>query len=247
VGPIAVILAAGTGTRLKPLTDASPKCLLDVGGRPILDRLLSALAEAGVPDAVVVTGHLADAIDAHLARARFGLTTVTVRNPAYASTNNAVSLAAARSAVGGREFVLCDGDVVFTANPFPALLASADRCVVAVDADAPFNAEAMKVELARDGRVRTLSKLLVEERSAGESLGMQRIGGDALSRIWDALDATIARDAVRAYYEDAFQQLLDRGLPMGISRVAAGTCMEIDDALDLEAAKTLLARIRTDK
>jgi choline kinase len=237
---VGVILAAGTGTRLKPLTDTSPKCLLEIAGRSILDRLLSAMAEAGVARVVVVTGHLAERIDARLAGAAPGVDVVTVRNPAFATTNNAVSLVAARSAIADREFVLCDGDVVFAANPFPALLAALERSVVAVDAEAPFNAEAMKVEVDADGRVKTLSKALPEARSAGESLGIQRIGVDALPRLWQALDETVARDAAHAYYEDAFQRLLDGGLRMGVSRVAPRTCIEIDDASDLEAAQRLL-------
>jgi choline kinase len=239
--PVAVILAAGTGHRLKPLTDGSPKCLVELGGRSILDRMLQAMADAGVQNAIVVTGHMADRIDAHLARSPRAIDVVTVKNPAYATTNNAVSLAAARSAIGGRSFLLCDGDVVFTRNPFPDLLASDVPCVVAVDAAAAFNAEAMKVELAADGRVVRLSKALEADRSAGESLGLQRIGGAALPRVWDALNDAIARDAARAYYEDAFQLLLDTGLRMRISSVAPGTCMEIDDAADLEAARRLLS------
>jgi len=238
---VAVILAAGTGYRLKPLTDASPKCLIDVGGRAILDRMLQAMADAGVRDAIVVAGHMADRIDAHLAQSHLAIDVVTVTNPAYATTNNAVSLAAARTAIGRRSFLLCDGDVVFTRNPFPDLLASPDACVVAVDAEAPFNAEAMKVELADGGGVSRLSKALEAHRSAGESLGLQRIGGAAVPRVWDALADTTARDAARAYYEDAFQLLLDAGLRMGISRVAPGTCMEIDDAADLDAARRLLS------
>lgn len=238
--PVAVILAAGAARRLRPLTDASPKCLIRIGGRSILDRLLLALASAGVPRAIVVTGYMSEHIDTHLAHARLPIETVAVRNARFATTNNAASLAAARSAIGDRPFVLCDGDVVFTVNPFPALLASADACVVAVDPTAPFNAEAMKVEVDGDGRVKTLSKELTKARSAGESLGLQRIGGDALPRLWDVLDATVARDSARAYYEDAFQRLLDGGLRMGVSHVASGTCMEIDDASDLEAARLLI-------
>jgi len=238
---VAVILAAGTGHRLQPLTDASPKCLIEVGGRTILDRMLHAIADAGVRRAIVVTGHLSDQIDAHVAQSRVGLEAVTVRNPAYATTNNAVSLAAARSAIDGRSFLICDGDVVFTRNPFPDLLASPDPCVVAVDAAAPFNAEAMKVEVADDGGVVRLSKALEAHRSAGESLGLQRIGGAALPRVWSALADTVDRDAARAYYEDALQLLLDDGLRMGVSRVTPGTCMEIDDAVDLDAARRLLS------
>ena len=66
----AFLLAAGLGTRLRPLTDAVPKCLVDVGGRPMLDIWLDALAAAGVDEVLVNTHHLAGLVEAHVARRR---------------------------------------------------------------------------------------------------------------------------------------------------------------------------------
>jgi choline kinase len=235
--PIAVILAAGTGTRLQPLTDTTPKCLLDVAGRPLLARLLGRLAEAGLERAVIVTGHLAGRIDAHLASAPPPLAVTTVMNHAYATTNNAASLGIARAAIGGQDFVLCDGDVLFSANPIPALLESAGDCTLLVDADSPLDAEAMKVELGPEGRVTRIHKQLSLETSAGESIGIQKIGGPALGLLWEEIDALVARDAARGYYEDAFQRMIDRGAVFGICRVAPDTWIEIDDAIDLERAR----------
>jgi choline kinase len=235
--PHAVILAAGQGTRLQPLTCATPKCLIDIGGRPLLGRMLDALAAAGIEQAVVVTGHLAHRVDAYLAAHPPGLLVRAAHNRDYATTNNAASLAAARSAIGAGPFVLCDGDVIFSDSPLPALLAVADPCALAVDRRRPLGEEEMKVQVDSRGRVTRLSKRLEPLTSAGESIGIQKLGGPALPLLWDELDAVVRADAATAYYEDVFQRLIDRGIPFGTSDVAPGSWLEIDDRADLDAAR----------
>ena len=93
----AVILAAGSGTRLKPLTDATPKCLLDVGGKTILTRQLERITAAGITQAVVVTGHLGDRIAAHLSSAPAPIPVKLAPNAEYATTGNCMSVLAART------------------------------------------------------------------------------------------------------------------------------------------------------
>jgi choline kinase len=239
VGLLAVILAAGTGTRLRPLTDATPKCLLDINGRALLDRLFEGLAAAGLGRAVIVTGHLSERVEAHLAEMPPPLDVMVVTNPAYRTTNNAASLAAACTEIGHEDFLLCDGDVIFSPNPLPALLAVNATCALTVDASVSDDAEAMKVELAPDGRVKRISKHLSAAASAGESIGLQKIGGEAVPLLWEILAPLVACAAATAYYEDAFQRLIDRGIRFGTARVAPGTWMEIDDAADLEAARRM--------
>lgn len=234
---LAVILAAGTGTRLRPITDVTPKCLVEISGRPLLGRLLDALDDAGIRRVVIVTGHLAERIESYVSEHHRQLDAVFVKNPAYATTQNAASLGAARTAIDGHDFVLCDADVMFSVNPIPALLADAEPCALAVDADAPFDAEGMKVERGSNGFVKRLSKHISAGDSAGESIGIQKVGGAAAGRLWDVLGPIIARDPATAYYEDAFQRLIDEGARFAISRVAHGTWIEIDDADDLAAAR----------
>ena len=238
----AVILAAGTSSRLYPLTADVPKALLEVAGRSILDRMLDALADAGIPRVVIVTGYRADRIEDHVRHRARSVDIVMIRNAAYATTNNAASLAVAQGAVGGDGFVLCDGDVVCAASPFPALLASPDDSAIVVDRGAALDEEAMKVAIDARHRVTRLSKQLDAKTSAGESIGVQKIGGAALPALWRALDEIVATRAATAYYEDAFQQLIDRGVPFGVTSVAPGTWREVDDAADLEAARSLLAQ-----
>jgi choline kinase len=166
-----------------------------------------------------------------------------VNNHQFDSTNNAASLAAARPIIGSEDFVLCDGDVIFSSSPIPSLLTAPTSCALVVDHGSELKDEEMKVEVAADGRVTRLSKLLSPNVSAGESIGIQKIGGRAVPLLWDALDQLLPARAASAYYEDAFQQLIDRGIPFGICPVESGTWMEIDDAADLNEARRRFAAL----
>lgn len=233
---VGVILAAGQGTRLLPLTADSPKCLIRIGGRPLMARMLDAFAADGIERAIVVTGYLSDRVDAYIDAHELPLHVTTVRNPDYATTNNAASLAVARPVLGGEGFVLSDGDVVFSKSPLPALLAAAEPCTLAVDRGAPLGEEEMKVQLDDAGLVAQLSKRLDPGACIGESIGVQKLGGPALSLMWDELGLMMRADAATAYYEDVFQRLIDRGIPFGVSDVTPGSWLEIDDSADLAAA-----------
>jgi choline kinase len=234
---VAVVLAAGVGSRLRPLTDALPKCLLEVAGRPLLDRLIEAARAAGLARMVVVTGHRHADIASHVRRFASVLEIDLVENAAYAATNNAVSLAAAREVVGPEGFVLCDADIVFSVNPLPPLMAQPDDCALAVDVAAPWTAEAMKVERRRDGSVARISKQIEAGASGGESIGVQKVGPASAPRLWDALTTIVAEAPGTAYYEDAFQLMIDRGVRFGVSAIQPGSVMEIDDHADLAAAR----------
>lgn len=93
----AVLLAAGLGTRLRPITDHVPKCLVEVGGRTLLDRWLDAFAAAGVDEVLVNTHHLAERVAEHVARRR-GM-------PVVRLAHEPVLLGSAGTLVANRDFV----------------------------------------------------------------------------------------------------------------------------------------------
>ena len=106
-------MAAGMAKRLRPLTDNSPKCLLRVGERSLLQRTVDALIAGGIDELVVVTGYLRNLIEDFLKANYPQLKISFIDNPDYATTNNIYSLWLAIEIVGGKDFILLDSDILF--------------------------------------------------------------------------------------------------------------------------------------
>jgi len=128
----AVILAVGMATRLRPLTDSRPKCLLDVGGKTILERTLENLLACGIDDFVIVTGFKAEMIESFVAREFDALKVSWIRNERYAETNNAYSLLLAEAAAAD-SFLLLDSDILFPPELIRALMACPEKPCLALD------------------------------------------------------------------------------------------------------------------
>ena len=111
----ALLLAAGSGFRLRPLTDDQPKCLTEIDGIPILERLVDCLRQQGFKRLVVVVGYLEHRIRQFLGEWQDGLSIEYVVNPQYRTTNNIYSLWLAREAVQ-EPFLLIESDLLFEAS-----------------------------------------------------------------------------------------------------------------------------------
>jgi choline kinase len=233
----ALILAAGLGSRLRPLTDTTPKCLLDVGGQTILARQLERVAAAGIRRAVVVTGYLGEMVEAHLRAAPQGLEVVTAPNPEYATTGNCMSVLAGRPSVTTRGLVICDGDVVLTGNALTRLVADPASSALLVDAETRLGQEEMKAQLDGTGAVRRLAKGLDPAACVGESIGVQKVSGPALPIFWATLEAMQAAGDTQGYYEDAFQRMISAGVSFRTVAIGHHEWTEIDDLADLEDAR----------
>src|SRR4029079_9900802 len=148
----AVLLAAGMGSLLLPLTAELPKPLVPVGGRPLLLRTIDRLAAAGIRgrDVIVVGGYREDVLRRTLAEA--GLATQVVTNPRYADWNNFWSLYVAHEAVGGDDFLRIDGDLLIDDQLLRRLLAAPGPGAVAVDVSPEADPEAMKVAVSGPDR-----------------------------------------------------------------------------------------------
>src|SRR5688500_11146078 len=170
---VAVVLVAGGGTRLRPLTDTRPKALVPLGdGETILGRAVRVLASAGVEHVVLATGYIEEAVREAMREAPVKVT--LCRNDAWDRTQNVASLHVCADAVAGRSFFKLDGDVAFRREVLDRLDACAAPLAVAVDARPGLGDEEMKV-LAEGGRISAFGKELDPERCAGESMGIERI------------------------------------------------------------------------
>jgi len=236
---IAVILAAGVGSRLRPLTDEKPKALVGVSGRHILGRAMDALRTAGVQRLVVASGYREDALVTALRDAPFDV--VFRHNPRYETTQNSVSLALCRDAVEGEAFFRLDGDVVFDSNILSRLLAAARApLVAAVDGRRALDAEAMKVQVdASSGAIIAFGKGIAVSEAAGESIGIELISAEMAPALFDALDEAGGRGETHLYYEDVYSRLITTGLEAVAVEVGDLTWCEIDCAEDLAHAERL--------
>ena len=117
----ALVFAAGLGTRMRPITDTLPKPLVRIGGRAMLDHMLDRLAEAGVARAIVNVHHLADQIEAHLAgRMR---PQIVISDERDKLLDQGGGIRKVLPLLGGRDFIICNTDAVWTEGPQSALAA----------------------------------------------------------------------------------------------------------------------------
>jgi len=187
----AVVLAAGVGSRLRPLTDDKPKALVQVSGSTILRRAVDALSAHGVRRLVVATGYREDAIERALADS--DLEILCRRNPEYDRTQNSVSLGLCRDALAGGAFFKLDGDLLFDPVILQRLDESEAELAAAVDSGAALDAEAMKVRFLVDGSIAEFGKGIPLAEARGESIGIERIAARAGERLFGALE--VARRA----------------------------------------------------
>jgi len=234
----AVILAAGVGSRLQPLTDVTPKGLVSVAGKPMMGYAVEAFGAAGFSEVLVVAGHLADQVQAYCDASPVKCT--VVHNPRYDTANNYYSLLVAEEALGGEEFIKVDSDLVFLPTVLDRILAARGDLCIATDKGVQLGAEEMKIQLDDTGRVTGVSKLLDPATCVGESIGMERISAALFKTVFDELRQMDAENFTDAYYEDAYHRLARRGQtdirPVDVTGLP---WCEIDDAKDLAQAEAL--------
>lgn len=239
----AVVLSAGQGKRLLPLTAESPKCLLPVReGDSILTAQLRTLARAGVERAVVVTGFGAERVEAQLAGSPVpGLAIETLFNPFYRSSDNLMTCWLARGAMAD-DFVLLNGDTLFEDAVLEALLASPPAPVtVTTDRKPRYDADDMKVSLDASGRVLAVDKELPPAMVSAESIGLLAFRGSGPKLFVDALEHAV-RDpaAMRRWYLSVVSGLAQTTAVESACIEGLWWC-EVDSPADLEAARREIA------
>lgn len=239
----AVILAAGQGTRLRPLTDTVPKCMVPVGGVPLIDRLIARLEAVAIDELIVVSGYLHDVLETHLRTSenRLGSRARVVFNERFEDWGNFYSLLVAEEAVGGDSFIKLDGDVVLDDTVLPTLLAAPGPGVLMVDPRDDLGAEEMKVRLNESDRIVELNKRMDPAGAFGESIGVERIDAELGPAVFAQLRDMIKREETDEYYERAYELLMLAGTHFAYADIGGCTWTEIDDAADLEHAETLVA------
>lgn len=230
-----IILAAGVARRLAPLTDHTNKCLLPVGGRPLLARMLEALARVGIGKTVLVVGHCAEQIRALAGRRVAGMAIEYVENPEYTKAS-VLSLYAARAHLTAPALVM-DADVLFPREFLVRLLATPAPSALLLDRSFKDTGEEVKV-YTRGDRVIALGKKIVPEgwEGVGEGVGFFKCGAEAAPLFVRYLEKVMAEAAGPHEWEDAIN-LMAVDHHVGWVDVTGLPWTEIDFVEDLRRAE----------
>lgn len=225
----AIILAAGVGSRLRPLTDDLPKCLLDVDGQTIIDRQVKALRRCGITEVVVVVGYRGDRIRRH-----FGDRLRYLENTRYESTNSLYSLWIAREELVGGALIL-NSDVLAPPLLFDRLLRSPMPDAILVEFGDHFEPEDMKVTL--EGlQVVDFGKHLARERAHAHNVGVAKFSEAGAAYLTECLDWLVATGHENDWVPTAFGAFATHRLLTAVATEGL-PWIEIDYIEDLTRAR----------
>lgn len=232
-----IILAAGIASRLRPLTNHCPKCLLKIGERSLLERAIDGLLANQVDEIIIVTGYLKEMIETFVRTKYPNLPVKFIHNDLYASTNNIYSLWLVKPEVlQENEIILLDSDILFDPRIIRTLLdAPYDNCL-ALDSH-KLGEEEIKVIVNDKNQITEISKTCSIEKAIGESIGIEKISRAYLTALYKEMDQMIIDEKLdNVFYELAFERLIPQGhyfYPVDTSKYFS---MELDTVDDFQEA-----------
>lgn len=234
----AVLLSAGQGKRLLPLTESLPKCMLPIGGKPLMEWQIDTLLEAGFECVTVVLGYAAGLVEREL-KSRYGDAVIPLLNPFYQVADNLASCWMARGQMCD-EFYLINGDTLFHGDLLASVMAAPDRPItVTVDIKPCYDDDDMKVQTQGD-RLLAIGKTLDMATVTGESIGMLRFSPAGAARFSDALDRIMRTpEGVRQWFLAAIHGLAAEG-GVHVHSIAGLPWAEVDYPADLDAARAMV-------
>ena len=232
----AVILSAGKGSRLMPLTTDRPKCLIDFSGRTLLEWQLDALRGAGVTRVTVVTGFRSDLVEAVIA-ARGDPGVSVLFNPFYHVAENVGSVWMARDRMAD-DFLILNGDTLIAPEIVARVVTADAPITVTIDEKPDYDEDDMKVVRAGDRLVR-IGKVLPDAVPDAESIGFLAFRGAGARTFVETVDEIMHRpEGTTSWY----LKVIDRIAPSGIVSTRAITGLEwaeVDYPADVDIARTL--------
>lgn len=236
----ALLLAAGTGSRLFPLTKSSPKCLTLVNDKSILERLVTNLKKQGFKRLVIVTGHLKESIMNYLGKKSGDITIEYIHSPLYKTTNNIYSLWIARNIIN-EPFVLFESDLVMNTTLLNEMVYP-DRMAVAL---MQTWLNGTTVSLDKDNKVTKFQKGTTESYSdiRYKTVNIYSFSQASWKAIVKRLDLHIEAGDVNSYYETVFSEMVaNKSLDFDSVSFDHKPWYEIDNMKDLAKAELLFPR-----
>lgn len=234
----ALILAAGLGTRLAPITDDRPKSLVPVNGKPILFKQIENLLENGITDITVVSGYKGDMLKKTVLELYPDIK--IIHSADYASTNNMYSAYLAKDEVGNEPFLMMNADVFYDASVITALLKDKSPNAIVTEIGR-YIEESMKV-VEKDGQLVKISKTITQEEALGVSIDVYKFSAEGGSVFFKkCADYIEEKGELKLWSEVALNDILSeitfKACPL------VGRWLEIDNHEDLAAAEELFKEV----
>ncbi|KPH57528.1 sugar phosphate nucleotidyltransferase [Novosphingobium aerophilum] len=243
----AILLSAGQGSRLLPLTAERPKCMIDFSGKSLIEWQIEMLARGGVKRIDVVTGFMTDMLEEHLNAISDPRVEINIRfNPFFKVADNLGSCWIAREAMRG-DFLILNGDTLVSeeivrkvqqgaadadGNPWPI--------TVTVDIKAEgYDSDDMKVERETDGRLVHIGKTLTAQQSNSESIGFLAFRGEGADLFRETVrQAMRTPEGVQHWYLKVIDSIAPTG-KVGTVSIEGLDWAEVDFLNDIEIATGL--------
>ena len=234
----ALILAAGRARRLGELGERSPKCLLDIGGRALLEYSLDNLATGGVREITIVTGHCDGAIQQHLGAQHRGLPIRYTFNPDYDRTGSVLSLLVGAVHMTDPSFLVLESDILYHPGFITAAIAAADDTLLVADPSG--SGDEVYICADNDQHLAHLGKSAspeLREKSLGEYAGMARLSSRLLGVYCDAAESLKTQRQAEGHYEELIFALAKNGFGVYVHHCPSLPWAEVDTKADLERAR----------
>ena len=238
---LGMVLAAGAGRRLRPYTDTLPKALVPVDDETtILDLTLSNFSKVGLKDVAVIVGYKSEAVEDRKKdlESRHGVNLELIFNDKAEEWNNAYSLWCARD-LFSQGFLLANGDTVHPVGVQETMLANRGPAILlAVDTVKKLAEEEMKLTIDCAGNLAKITKLMDPQSAFGEYIGLTLVEPEAAEKLTSALETTWKLNP-DLYYEDGYQEYVDRGGVINLQPIGEVSWVEVDNHDDLAKARSI--------
>ncbi|MHA1830673.1 MAG: phosphocholine cytidylyltransferase family protein [Candidatus Helarchaeota archaeon] len=239
----AVILVAGMGKRLKEIAESTPKCLIDVCGKTILERQLETISAFGkVSKVYLVVGFLESKVKEFIFRNsldnKYNLEFTFVKNKEFSNTNTAYSLWLTKSQLNNSNIVYFNGDVVIKKSILNELVSDEGSRLAIIKGDC--GDEEVKVSVNKYGKITRIGKKIPRDKAIGEFIGVAFFDKTTTSMMFNELDNFNWNDEVfrNAYFEEALDRLLlENAITLRSHYISNKEAIEIDFPEDLRRAR----------
>lgn len=243
----AIILSAGQGRRLLPLTENTPKCLLTVADKPVLARQIDALLTVGIDQITIITGFQMALIEDLLQQRYASYPDIkTLFNPFYEVADNLASCWIARGEMNG-SFLLLNGDTVIESALLQKVLNSTSAAItLSVDYKSSYDADDMKVQLDANDWVQQVSKIVPPHQVDAESIGLLYFREQGAHLFRQAVEEALRHPAeLKSWYLSIIDRLAKQHLVHACSVSGFRWC-EIDFIEDLARAGIIFSSCHDD-